>query len=158
MNPDRYRDIMSALPAGVVIVTAFGEDGLPRGLTVTAFCPVSLEPRLALVSIARSSNTLSAVQHTNGFTANVLSAGREAVARRMATKASMKFDGLEWTRSETGEGGPILIADTAAYAVCTLSDTIAAGDHWILIGTVVDGKHNHAVAPMLYHRRTYRQL
>jgi len=158
VNPDRYRDIMSALPAGVVIVTAFGEDSLPRGLTVTAFSPVSLEPRFALVCIAKSSNTLPAVIHTNGFTANLLAAGREALARRMATKVSEKFDGVEWKGSETGEGGPILIADTAAYAVCTLSDTIAAGDHWILIGTVVDGKHNHAVAPMLYHRRTYRQL
>ena len=30
IDADLYRDVMSALPAGVVIVTAFGEDGLPR--------------------------------------------------------------------------------------------------------------------------------
>ncbi len=158
MDADHYREIMAALPAGVVIVTAFGDDGLPRGLTVTAFSPVSLEPRLALVCIAKSANTLPAVMHTNGFTANLLAAGRDAIARRMATKVSDKFEGIAWTRSTTGEGGPILESDAAAYAVCTLHQTIDAGDHWLLLGTVVDGAHHRGVAPMVYHRREYRDL
>jgi flavin reductase (DIM6/NTAB) family NADH-FMN oxidoreductase RutF len=154
----RFRDVMSAFPSGVVIVTAFGIDGAPRGLTVNAFSAVSLEPPLALVCIDKSSNTLPAVQHTQGFTANILAAGRDELARRMATKVSDKFEGLEWKRSETEAGGPILVADTSAFAVCRLKDTIEAGDHWILIGTVVDGAHHHGVEPMLYHRRMYREL
>lgn len=158
IDADLYREIMSALPAGVVIVTAFAEDGLPRGLTVTAFSPVSIEPRLALVCIAKSANTLPAVTHTGGFTANLLAAGRDRLAKRMATKASDKFEGLAWTRSETGAGGPILLDDVAAYAVCSLHQTIDAGDHWILLGSVVDGAHNHGVRPMLYHRRAYLDL
>jgi flavin reductase (DIM6/NTAB) family NADH-FMN oxidoreductase RutF len=156
IDADLYRDVMSAFPTGVVIVTAFGEDGLPRGLTATAFSPVSLEPRLALVCIAKSSNTLPAVRHTRGFTANVLAAGREELARLMATKASTKFDGIEWRRSDTGQGGPILFNDSAAFAVCALRDTIQAGDHWVLIGTVVGGGHDRDAQPLLYHRRDYR--
>jgi len=158
VDAEHYREVMSAFPTGVVIVTAFGQDGVPRGLTVTAFAAVSLQPPLALVCIEKSSNTLPAVQHTKGFTANLLATRRDALARLMATKASTKFDGLEWQRSETGAGGPILVADTAAYAVCTLRDTIEAGDHWVLIGNVVDGAHNHDVQPLLYHRRDYRQI
>ena len=153
-----YREIMSAFPSGVAIVTAFGEDELPRGLTVTAFAAVSLEPPLALVCIEKTSNTLPAVQHTRGFTVNLLATGRDAIARLMATKASTKFDGLEWRRSTSGVGGPILVSDTAAHAVCTLRDTVSAGDHWILVGTVVDGAHTHGVRPMLYHRRNYMDL
>ena len=64
IDPRRYRDVMSAFPSGVVIVTAFGVDGAPRGLTVNAFSAVSLEPPLALVCIDKSSNTLPAVQHS----------------------------------------------------------------------------------------------
>jgi len=92
LSGDRYRDVMSAFPSGVVIVTAFGSDGLPRGLTVTAFAAVSLQPPLALVCVEKTSNTLPAVQHTKGFTANLLASGRDALARLMATKASTKFD------------------------------------------------------------------
>src|SRR5437660_12223129 len=105
---------MASFPSGVVILTAFGDDHQPRGLTVSAFCAVALDPPLALVCVDKTSNTLPAVQHTGGFTANILAAGREALARRMATKVSDKFDGLEWRSSDSEAGGPIRGADTAA--------------------------------------------
>ena len=152
----RFREVMSSFPSGVVVLTAFGDDSRPRGLTVSAFCAVSLEPPLALVCIDKTSNTLPAVQHTGGFTANILAAGREQLARRMATKLSDKFDGLEWRRPESKVGGPILGGDTAAYAVCALRDTIEAGDHWVLIGLVTEGEHQVGVAPMVFTRRAYR--
>jgi len=151
----RFREVMSSFPSGVVVLTAFGEDGRPRGLTVSAFCAASLEPPLALVCIDKTSNTLPAVQHTGGFTANILAAGREQLARRMATKLSDKFDGLEWDRPESKVGGPILSADSAAYAVCALRDTIEAGDHWVLVGLVTAGEQREGVAPMVFARRAY---
>ena len=88
IEPQRFREVMSSFPSGVVVLTAFGQDWQPRGLTVSAFCAVSLEPPLALACIDKTSNTLPAVQHTSGFTANVLAAGREPLARRMATKVT----------------------------------------------------------------------
>lgn len=158
IDPGLYRDVMATFPSGVVVVTAYGEDGLPRGLTVSAFSAVSLEPPLALVCIAKTSNTLPAVQHANGFTANILAAGRDQLARRMATKLSDKFDGIAWRPSQSGQGGPVLEEDAAAYAVCTLEQTIEAGDHWVLIGAVVEGGHRKEVTPMVFSRRGYRPL
>jgi flavin reductase (DIM6/NTAB) family NADH-FMN oxidoreductase RutF len=154
IDPQRFREVMSAFPSGVVIVTAFGGDGQPRGLTVNAFCAVSLEPPLALVCIDKLSNTLPAVQQTGGFTSNVLAAGRESLAKRMATKLSDKFDGVVWKRPGHNTGGPILEADVAAYAVCSLQETIEAGDHWILIANVVDGRQFNR-PPLVYGRRDY---
>ncbi|HEY8796994.1 MAG TPA: flavin reductase family protein, partial [Candidatus Dormibacteraeota bacterium] len=98
IEPQRFRDVMASFPSGVVILTAFGEDGQPRGLTVSAFCAVSMTPPLALACIDKTSNTLPAVQHTGGFTANILAAGREELARRMATKLTSKFDAIAWRR------------------------------------------------------------
>lgn len=155
IEPQRFREVMSSFPSGVVVLTAFGEDARPRGLTVSAFCAVSLQPPLALVCIDKTSNTLPAVQHTGGFTANILAAGREHLARRMATKLTDKFDGLTWRRPHSPVGGPILEADTSAYAVSALRDTIEAGDHWILIGLVTEGRHLEGVAPMVFTRRSY---
>ena len=155
IDPQRYREVMATFPSGVVVLTAFGTDSLPRGLTVSAFCGVSLNPPLALACVDKSSNTLPAVQHAGGFTANILAAGREQLARRMASKLTDKFDGIKWRRPESDRGGPILEADSAAYAVCTLKETIEAGDHWILIGTVVEGAHDTNVATMIFSRRGY---
>ena len=153
-----FREVMSSFPSGVVIVTAFGHDGAPRGLTVNAFCAVSLEPPLALACIDKLSNTLPAVRHTGGFTANILAAGREPLARRMATKSQSKFDLIEWRRSDAGGGGPVLERDIAAYAVCTLQEAIEAGDHWVLIGQVVEGGRVPDVTPLVYGRRDYFDL
>jgi flavin reductase (DIM6/NTAB) family NADH-FMN oxidoreductase RutF len=154
----RFREVMATFPSGVVVLTAFGQDSLPRGLTVSAFCAVSLEPPLALACIDKTSNTLPAVQHTGGFTANILAAGREQLARRMATKVTDKFDAIRWRRPDSPIGGPILEEDAAAYAVCTLRDTIEAGDHWVLIGLVTEGDHREGVASMIFSRRGYRDL
>jgi flavin reductase (DIM6/NTAB) family NADH-FMN oxidoreductase RutF len=146
---------MAAFPSGVVVLTAFGPDSLPRGLTVSAFCAVSLEPPLALACIDKTSNTLPALQHAGGFTANILAAGREQLARRMATKLTDKFDGIAWRRPVSDHGGPILEKDAVGYAVCTLKETIEAGDHWILIGNVVEGDHDASRPPMIFSRRGY---
>ena len=124
IDPPRFRDVMASFPSGVVILTAFGEDGQPRGLTVSAFCAVSISPPLTLACIDKTSNTLPAVQHTGGFTANILAAGREELARRMATKLPRKFDSVAWRRPSSAMGGPIFENDTSGYAVCTLRDTI----------------------------------
>src|ERR1700687_5588893 len=118
MDPQRFRETMATFPSGVVVLTAFGPDALPRGLTVSAFCAVSLDPPLALACIDKTSNTLPAVQHTGGFTANILATGPDQLARRMATKVADKFDAIAWRRPQSPIGGPILDDDIAAYAVC----------------------------------------
>jgi len=155
LDAQRFREVMASFPSGVVVLTAFGEDSLPRGLTVSAFCAVSLEPPLALACIDKTSNTLPALQHAGGFTANILAAGREQLARRMATKLTDKFDGIAWRRPESPHGGPILEEDAVGYAVCTLKETIEAGDHWILIGNVIEGDHDTSRSPMIFSRRGY---
>jgi flavin reductase (DIM6/NTAB) family NADH-FMN oxidoreductase RutF len=158
IDPPRFREIMASFPSGVVVLTAFGGESHPQGLTVSAFCAVSLHPPLALACIDKTSNTLPAVQETGGFTANILAAGREQLARRMATKRTDKFEAIAWRRPESLIGGPILGDDIAAYAVCTLRDTIEAGDHWILIGLVTEGAHIDGRAPMVFSRRGYQDL
>jgi flavin reductase (DIM6/NTAB) family NADH-FMN oxidoreductase RutF len=155
IDADGYRELMSTFPSGVVVLTAFGEDGQPRGLTASAFSAVSLDPPLALVCVDKTSNTLPAVRHAGGFTANILAAGREGLARRMATKLTDKFEGLSWDPPKEETGGPILRNDVAAYAVCALRDTIEAGDHWILIGLVTAGGRFEGVQPMIFQGRAY---
>src|SRR6202165_75883 len=108
---------MASFPSGVVVLTAFGDDARRRGLTVSAFCAVSLEPALALACIDKNSNTLPAVQHTGGFTAHILAAGREQLARRMATKVTDMFDAIKWRRPGSPIGGAVLCCESGADPV-----------------------------------------
>ena len=153
-----YRDLLSNFPAGVTVVTAFDADGTPHGLTLIAFCGVSLEPPLVLVCIDRASNTLPAIRHSGGFTINFVGHRSDKVARLMATKSSDKFTRIPWRRPRLLEGGPILHEDSAAHIVCRTWKSLEAGDHWIFIGEVMEGATAEGELPLVFHRRAFVDL
>jgi flavin reductase (DIM6/NTAB) family NADH-FMN oxidoreductase RutF len=152
---DLYRDLLSSFPTGVTVVTAFDAEGSPRGLTLIAFCGVSLEPPLVLVCVDRTSNTLPAIQHSGGFTINFVGHHSDQVARLMATKAGDKFTRIAWRRPGLPEGGPILHEDSAAHIVCRTWKAFEAGDHWIFIGEVMEGATSEGQLPLVFHRRAF---
>jgi flavin reductase (DIM6/NTAB) family NADH-FMN oxidoreductase RutF len=155
VDEETYREILANFPSGIAVVTSFDEDGKPNGLTVSAFCAVSLNPPLVLVCIDKDSNTLKAIEFSGGFTVNLLAAGREDVARAFATKDSEKFSTVQWERARTREGGPVLADDCVSFAVCALHESIEAGDHWILVGRVEDGTTLADREPLLYGQRRF---
>ncbi len=158
LTAELYRDIMACFPSGVAIVTAREADGKPRGLTLSAFCAVSLDPPLVLVCVDKTSHTLPALQAAGGFTVNFLAGGREHLAVLYASKAEEKFEGISWRPPDLPEGGPVLQDDCAAYAVCWTRQAIEAGDHWVFIGEVREGSVIEGRLPLVYHRRGFVDL
>jgi flavin reductase (DIM6/NTAB) family NADH-FMN oxidoreductase RutF len=149
-----FLEIMASFPTGVTIVSSRNPAGDPKGLTVSAFCPVSLHPPLVLVCLDNRSTTLQAITETRDFTVNFLAAGREQLARRFASKIEDKFEGVTWELPAEG-GGPVLSEDSGAYIVCHVGDMIEAGDHWVVIGQVRGGSLREDHLPLLYGRRTF---
>ncbi len=139
-------------------MTASEADGKPRGLTLSAFCAVSLNPPLVLVCVDKTSNTLPALRASNGFTVNFLAGGREHLAVLYASKAEEKFEGIAWRIPELDMGGPVLHEDSAAYAICATRQAIEAGDHWVFIGEVRAGAVIEGRLPLVYHRREFIDL
>lgn len=155
IDPGTYREILMNFPSGVAVVTARDADGVDYGLTVSAFCAVSLDPPLVLVCIDNSSATLPAIRSAGGFTVNLLASGREELAMHFATKGGDKFAGTETEEPPIPEGGRILSRDSVGYAVCKNHSEIGAGDHWIFVGTVVAGRVHPDETPLVYGRRQF---
>jgi flavin reductase (DIM6/NTAB) family NADH-FMN oxidoreductase RutF len=154
-----FREVLAAFPAGVVVVTALGPDGEPAGLTVSAFCSVSADPPLVLVCVDKGSNTLPAIQASGAYTVNNLAHDRSELALLFASKREDKFAGVSWAAAAAlPHGGPILHRDIAAHAVCTVVESVEAGDHWVFIGEVVEAGFDEAAAPLVYHRRTFASV
>lgn len=158
MEPQLFREIMATFPGGVVVVTATDSTGKHRGLTVSAFCPVSLDPPLVLVCVDRTSNTLPAIQQSGGFSVNILGAGRQELARFMASKHEDKFAQREWRPAPVGEAGPLLHVDSVAWIACRTEQAIESGDHWVFIGRVMDGAVKPEETPLVYSRREFYEL
>lgn len=153
VDPHAFREALSQLAGGVVIVTTRGEDGEPRGMTATAVCSVSLSPPLVMACMSHESSTYHAVEESGVFALNVLAATAERLARRFASSDEDKFAGLGFAAGETGAP---LLADALAHCDCVVERSVPAGDHTIFIGRVVGvARHDRPEAPLLYFRGTY---
>src|ERR1700680_1571421 len=60
VNPDEFRAVLGRFPSGVTVMTTRGADGTDQGMTISAFCSVSLEPPLILICIEKNASVYNA--------------------------------------------------------------------------------------------------
>src|SRR5512132_620990 len=51
LDPDTFRAVLGRFASGVTVVTTCDDAGRDHGMTVSAFCSLSLEPPLVLVCV-----------------------------------------------------------------------------------------------------------
>ena len=154
VSPDEFRRVLSHFATGVTIVTTRDTDGRPTGLTVSAFCSVSLDPPQVLVCVDHKSQSYPALRDRDRFAVNFLGERHEDVSRRFATTRLDKFDGVPHKLSS--HGVPLLEGALAQLECRTVSRHVE-GDHTILVALVEEAR-NGAGEPLLYFRGKYRRL
>jgi flavin reductase (DIM6/NTAB) family NADH-FMN oxidoreductase RutF/DNA-binding IclR family transcriptional regulator len=153
LGPARFREVLGQYPTGVAVVTGLSRDGEPLGMTVGSFTSVSLSPPLVAFLPAKESSSWRALRGAgSGFCVNVLSASQEDVCRQIAVRKSDKFDGIDWTR--TASGNPV-IKGCVAYIDCDTEAIQDAGDHYIVIGRVRELDAVASGYPLLFYRSGY---
>ncbi|RME64323.1 MAG: flavin reductase [Alphaproteobacteria bacterium] len=136
-----FRTALGQFATGVTIITAYGEDGAPFGMTANSFSSLSLDPPLVLWSIDKKATLFDAFERTSGYMVNVLSAQQQALCGRFAQRnddprlAKHRFDGI--ATDGKGRFGPRLAGSLAAFD-CAVEARIDGGDHRIVIGRVDD--------------------
>ena len=154
VDPDEFRSVLGRFASGVAVLTARNSRGLDHGMTVSAFCSLSLVPPLVLACIDRSADMHDVLRDATHFGISILEEGQEALSRRFAELPSNRFDGVGYSRGETGA---ILLDDALAHLECRRIDRHDAGDHTIYIGEVERAEAMPG-RPLLYYRGGYAQL
>ena len=154
VSPDEFRAVLGRFPSGVTVVTTKSADGSDQGMTVSAFCSVSLEPPLVLICIEKSASAHQALTTAKGFVVNVLSAKQEQVARRFAIVDIDRFEGVGFTRSSQDYA---ILDDVLAVIECSRVSICEGGDHTIVLGEV-EATRAESGTPLLYYRGGYAQL
>ncbi len=150
-----FRQVMGVFPSAVSVVTAMDARGLPRGLTCSAVCSLSMAPPSLLICVNRRNRSLEAIRHSNGFVVNLLREGRDELSDLFASASSSKFARTDW-RPGPASGLPYLAGDALAFVECGLQAEIVAGSHAILIGLVQEsGISAPNDGPLVYWRRSY---
>ncbi len=149
-----FRQCLGKFATGVTVVTCTDAGGDPCGITANSFSSVSLDPPLILWNIAKVSNSLEAYKQAEYFAINVLAADHEPVSAHFARSDHTVFDNVEHVVS--AHGSPLL-PDTLAQFECRTQEIHDCGDHFIIIGEVVEFRSSDR-EPLLFFSGKYRQL
>jgi flavin reductase (DIM6/NTAB) family NADH-FMN oxidoreductase RutF len=154
VSSDEFRSLLGRFPSGVTVVTTKAADGSDQGMTVSAFCSLSLEPPLILICIEKTASVYDALTGTPAFIVNILSAKQEQVARRFSTVDIDRFEGIGFSRSRNGIA---ILDDVIGVIECSRFSLHDGGDHTIVVGEVEAGRAEIG-APLLYYRGGYAQM
>lgn len=150
----QFRHALGAFPTGVTIVTTIDKNGEPIGFTANSFSSVSLDPKLILICIDKASINLEAFTDNDHFAVSILSEKQQQISTTFASPVDDRFTGVGWSQQSTGS--PI-IDNAVAWFDCEKDKCIDAGDHYVLLGRVLEFDSNIAT-PLVFLRGNYVNL
>ena len=154
ISTDEFRTALSRFPSGVTVVTTKDADGTFHGITVSAFCSVSLEPPLILICVEKTAGSHFALERSEAFVVNVLSVSQAGLSERFASMLPDKFDNVEF---RPGIDGIPVLTGCIVNMDCRLTISYDGGDHTIFVGEV-EKSQVHEGDPLVYFRSEYRAV
>jgi flavin reductase ActVB len=149
-----FRRVMGALPTGVCVLTIVDSRGDDLGMTVGAFCSVSLYPPLVLACIGDDATIAAQMREVPRFAISVLSEEQAWISQRFADREERGFGGVEHSR---GSHGNLLIAGATAHLECRVTERFPGGDHTIIVGEILRAE-SFDRQPLVHHRGAYTRL
>ena len=153
-GPDRFRRACALWATGISVITFNDAAGVPHGMTVNSFTSVSLDPPLILVCIDHRATILPHLTAAQPFAVNVLAEEQAEISSRFAGKVEDRFENLDWNAGQFGS--PILAGSLSVFQ-CSVVQSIAAGDHQIVIAQVQSVDFNEG-RPLLYFASGYQTI
>jgi 3-hydroxy-9,10-secoandrosta-1,3,5(10)-triene-9,17-dione monooxygenase reductase component len=123
-------------------------------MTCQSFSSVSLDPPLVLFIPAKTSRAWPLIQRAGRFCVNFLSHDQAELSNTMASRGVDKFSGIPWKPS--GATGSPLFDETLGYVDCSIHAVHEAGDHFVVIGRVLDLAASDSAGPLLFYEGQYR--
>lgn len=145
--------------AVTLLTVADGRDDV--GATISAFCPVSVDPPLVLVSLIERSYLAELLDRdTRQFAVTLLTAEQRVLAGRFAAEgrpsARLMLDDVPHRR---GAISGALIPDEGLAAIeCETEQRVRAGDHLLVIARVAAVPYvSDDGSPLVRFRNRYRE-
>ncbi|BBY27537.1 flavin reductase family protein [Mycolicibacterium sediminis] len=154
ISPASLREAFGHFPTGVIAIAA-EVDGVRVGLAASTFVPVSLDPPLVSFCVQNTSTTWPKLADVPFLGISVLGEAHDAAAKTLAAKTGDRFAGLE---TESRDSGAVFIHGTSVWLESAIEQLVPAGDHTIVVLRVSDITVHEDVAPIVFHRSTFRRL
>ncbi|GMA52276.1 flavin reductase [Alicyclobacillus contaminans] len=151
VSADDFRQALGRFASGVTVVTTTDAEKL-GGITVSAFCSLSLQPPYVLICIDKRSTLIPMLQRSRVFAVNILSDAQAHLSNQFASKSGDKFSGVAY---QLGQLGVPLLEDALAHVECSVRHEWDGGDHLVFVGEVEATSVHPDGQPLLYYRGQY---
>jgi flavin reductase (DIM6/NTAB) family NADH-FMN oxidoreductase RutF len=151
VTQEEFRAALGSFASAVTVVTTKDAGNKLLGITVSAFCSVSLSPPMVLICIEKTAGSHYAFEESNVFIVNILREGESVISERFASLHEDKFAGIDIT---PGIDGVPILNDALAVLECRVKFSYHGGDHSIFVGEVENVKVDNG-KPLLYFRSHY---
>lgn len=136
ITEDQFRRTLGLFPTGVTVVTAPQEEGKDIGITISSFTSLSLNPPQILFCLSKHSKITPVFKTLQHFAVNILGANQSHLSDGFA-----KHVPIEWETVKTHRHlrtGCLLISDALGHVICEKGTMYDGGDHFIILGKVID--------------------
>ncbi|AHX11695.1 flavin reductase like domain protein [Neorickettsia helminthoeca str. Oregon] len=141
---------MSHFPTGVAVVTTRFE-GKRYGMTISSFCPVSLDPPLALYCLSKTANRFQPFFKSNDFVINILD--------ETSAETSVLFSKNDFSAWEEEFDDNLELKKATWCIYCTTQYRYEGGDHKIIVALVRECKpHISKAPPLIYYKSDYHSM
>ncbi len=154
VTSDEFRNALSRFASGVTVVTTCSSDGKLNGLTVSAFCSVSLEPPLVLICIEKAAAGNRVIAESSVFAVNILSNHQAELSEHFASPIVDRMKTVDFT---IGMLGLPLLSESVCSLECSVKHLYDGGDHTIFVGQVEHAEFREN-DPLIYFRSGYREI
>jgi len=151
-----FRSAMSSWATGVSVITGTAVDGSakPIGIVCNSLASISLEEKLILWSVDKSSSSYIHWVSAKSFNVHFLAEDQKDLVARFAKKGVDKFEGLEF---ETTKLGNPILTGVSVRLECATTQTFDTYDHMLIIGKV-QTLENSGKPPLLFLHSSLRNI
>ena len=153
---DAFRAALRQWASGVSIVTCRRDGGL-RGITVSSFASLSLDPPLVLICIHKKAAAHALIERDRCFAVNILREGQADLANLAAGRGGPDGAHLAAAAHHAAATGAPVLTDCLAWLDCAVVGAHDGGDHTIFVGRV-EASGGSEGRPLLYFQGDYRRL
>jgi len=121
----------------IAIITAC-YDGQVSGFIASWITQVSFVPPLVMVAMNPLHYTYDLVTNSNAFAINILKADQAELVDLFGKSSSRKVDKFAETLYELGSTGSPILKDCLAFVDCRVMWSKEAGDHVVVVGSIVN--------------------
>ncbi len=137
MDEDAKKTLLRKFSYVLHVVTVPGPDG-GHGFTANWVAQAAFEPPMLSITVENGSRAIALLRIAGVFAVNVLATGQRDLAARLGRRSSTHPEKFTGIATEPGVTGCPLLTDALGYLECRVAGELAAGDHTLFLGEVVE--------------------